>query len=166
VLSELSFHTNPLFSFRMHIDSEISLFACSGYKWIFLRNKSLIYSFHVWIIKFTKKTLSLVSATSDSFMPLSAHGVINSICFTCSGYMCYRNCPFHCSHLIFLLGCIFIQKYLFTCSENKFNIILRNKILFFNSSIVQDSEIYEKNSFACFWYKWCVNISFGSIIWL
>jgi hypothetical protein len=77
-------------------------------------------------------------------MPLSAHGVINSICFTCSGYMCYRNCPFHCSHLIFLLGCIFIQKYLFTCSENKFNIILRNKILFFNSSIVQDSEIYEK----------------------
>ena len=145
VLSELSFHTNPLFSFRMHIDSEISLFACSGYMWIFLRNKSLIYSFHVWIIKFTKKSLSLVSATSDSFMPLSAHGVINSICFTCSGYMCYRNCPFHCSHLIFLLGCIFIQKYLFTCSENKFNIIrLRNKILFFYSSIVQDSEIYEK----------------------
>ncbi len=91
VLSELSFHTNPLFSFRMHIDSEISLFACSGYKWFFLINKSLIYSFHVWIIKFTEKTLSLVSATSDSFMPLSAHGVINSICFTCSGYMCYRN---------------------------------------------------------------------------
>ena len=113
VLSELSFHTNPLFSFRLHIDSEISLFACSGYKWFFLRKKSLIYSFHVWIIKFTKKTLSLVSATSDSFMPLLAHGVINCICFTCSGYMCYRNCPFHCSHLIFLLGCIFIQKYLF-----------------------------------------------------
>jgi hypothetical protein len=33
-------------------------------------------------------------------------------CFTCSGYMCYRNFLFPCSHF-FHLGCILIPKYLF-----------------------------------------------------
>ena len=56
--------------------------------------------------------LSLVYAASDALSSLSAHGVINCICFTCSRYMCYRNFPFPRSHS-FHLGCILIPKYLF-----------------------------------------------------
>ncbi len=68
-------------------------FTCSGNKWnITLRNKTLFNNFPLFgILKFTKKTLSLVSAWSVVLSFLSAHGVLNCICFTCSGYMCYRN---------------------------------------------------------------------------
>ena len=113
VLSEFSFSLIPLLSSRMHIDSEISLFTCLGNKWkIILRNKSLLYIFPFEILKFTKRTLSPVSASSDVVRSLSAHGVLSCISFTCLGYMCYRNCPFPCSQL-FLLGCILIPKLLF-----------------------------------------------------
>ena len=54
-----------------------------------LRNKTLFNNFT--IVRDSKvyeiKTHSLVSATSDVLSSLSAHGVLNSICFTCSGYM-------------------------------------------------------------------------------
>ncbi len=71
VLSEWSFPTIKTFSFRMHIDSGISLFTCSRNSWISFRNKSLISFFLVWILKFKKKTLSLVYAKSDYFVNTS-----------------------------------------------------------------------------------------------
>ncbi len=46
VLSEFFYPLIPLLSSRMHIDSEIYYFTCSGNKWnIILRNKPLFYIF-------------------------------------------------------------------------------------------------------------------------
>ena len=118
VLSEFSFPLFPLTSSRMHIDPEIFVSLVPGTSetsFFEIRPYFIIFSLF-GILMFTKLTLSVVSATSDVLSFLSAHGVLNCICFTCSGYMCYRNCPFPCSHL-FLVGCILIPKYLFYLFE-------------------------------------------------
>ena len=117
MLSEFSFPLFPLISSRMHIDSEISRsFVRGTSETLFFEIRSDFKCLPLFgILKFMKKTLSLVSATSDVLSCFSAHGVINCICFTCLGYMSYRNCPFPCSCL-FLLGCILIPKYMFHLS--------------------------------------------------
>jgi hypothetical protein len=96
VLSEFSFPLFPLITSRMHIDPEIFVSLVRGTSEIFFFEirPYLIFFSLFWILKFTKRTLSLVSATSDVLSSLSAHGVLSCICFTCSGYMCYRNFPF------------------------------------------------------------------------
>ena len=93
MLSEMSFPLFPFISSRRHIDPEISVSLVRGTsETLFFEIRSYFISFPFFeILKFTKKNLSLVSATSDVLSSLSAHGVLNYICFTCSGYICYRN---------------------------------------------------------------------------
>ncbi len=83
------------------------------------------------ILKFTKRTLSLVSATSDVLSSLSAHGVLNyCICFNCSGYIhALSKISFSLIPLLSSRMHIDSEVSYFTCSGNKWNIIHRNKSL-------------------------------------
>jgi hypothetical protein len=67
MLSEYSFSLFPLISSRMHIDPEISVLLVRGTSEIFFFEISPYFFENPLfkILKSTKKTLSLVSATSD-----------------------------------------------------------------------------------------------------
>ncbi len=81
VLSELSFPLSPFISSRMHVDPEICVSLVRGTsETLFFEIRPYFINFPLFVIlKFTKKTLSLVSATSDVLSSLSAHGVLNCI---------------------------------------------------------------------------------------
>jgi hypothetical protein len=120
VFSEFSFPLIPLISSQMHIASEItvSLVRETSDKLFFERLPYYVF-FHSRYLNIRKELFGLFllrpTKRCGREWSLSAHGVINCIFLTCSGYKCYRNCPFPYSHLC-LLGCILIPKYMFYLS--------------------------------------------------